>query len=460
LLPWAIFIILYAGTRSSPALAKDAFMGPVDILRKKRDGGRLSADEIGAFVRGVTDRSWPDYQAAALLMAIVLRGMDADETAQLTRAMVASGEKLDFSDLPGPKVDKHSTGGVGDKTSLILAPLVAACGVYVPMMSGRGLGHTGGTLDKLEAIPGFRVHLSLDEFRATLKDIGCALIGATKEIAPADKILYALRDVTATVESIPLITASILSKKVAEGINALVMDVKCGNGAFMKNHADAKALAQSLVANGNANGVKTEALITRMEAPLGVAIGNALEVQECIDILAGKITSGDLRELSLDLAARMVALSGKAADLADARTKIDAALSSGSGLEKFRQIIIRQGGDAAIIEQPTRLPIAKKRHVLKAERGGFITAIHAESFGRACMMLGAGRSRVEDVVDPAVGAILLAQVGQEVHPGDPLADIHYQDGAELAAAQFLFEAAITVGEAPPAKAPLVLETLS
>jgi pyrimidine-nucleoside phosphorylase len=435
-------------------------MGPVDILRKKRDGGRLSADEISAFVKGVTDRSWPDYQASALLMAIVLRGMDKDETAQLTRAMVASGERLSFLELPGPKVDKHSTGGVGDKTSLILAPLVAACGVYVPMMSGRGLGHTGGTLDKLEAIPGFRVHLSLDEFRAALKDVGCALIGATQEIAPADKVLYALRDVTATVESIPLITASILSKKVAEGIDALVMDVKCGNGAFMKNHADAKALAQSLVANGNANGVKTEALITRMDAPLGVTIGNALEVQECIDILAGKITSGALRELSLELAARMVLLGQKAADLADARTKVNTALSSGAGLEKFRAIIARQGGDSKVIEEPHRLPIAKKRHLLKAERGGFITAIHAETIGRACMMLGAGRSRVEDVVDPAVGAVLLVPVGQQTHPGDPLAEIHYQAGAALDAAMFLFESAISLGDAPPQKAPLVHEVLS
>jgi pyrimidine-nucleoside phosphorylase len=435
-------------------------MGTVDILRKKRDGGRLSTDEIDAFVRGVTDRSWPDYQSSALLMAIVLKGMDAGETAHLTRAMVASGEKLDFSDLPGPKVDKHSTGGVGDKTSLILAPLVAACGVYVPMMSGRGLGHTGGTLDKLESIPGFRVHLSLDEFRATLKDIGCALIGATKEIAPADRVLYALRDVTATVESIPLITASILSKKIAEGIDALVMDVKCGNGAFMKNHADARALAQSLVANGNANGVKTQAVITHMDAPLGVTIGNALEVQECIEILNGSIQSGDLRELSLDLSARMIQIVGRTKTLAEARTMIDTALSSGAGLEKFREIIIRQGGDPAVLDDPKKLPQAKKRHLLKAERGGYVTAIHAESFGRACMMLGAGRSRVDDVVDPAVGATLLVEPGKSVHPGDPLAEIHYQGGAQLDAAMFLFESAITLGDAPPAKAPLILEVLS
>lgn len=434
-------------------------MGPVDILRTKRDGKRLAPEQIDAFIRGVTDRSWPDYQSSALLMAILLRGMDEGETAHLTKAMVASGQRLDFSDLPGPKVDKHSTGGVGDKTSLILAPLVAACDCYVPMMSGRGLGHTGGTLDKLEAIPGFRVHLSLDEFRATLREVGCALIGATKEIAPADKILYALRDVTATVESIPLITASILSKKIAEGIDGLVMDVKSGNGAFMKTFADAKALAQSLVANGNANGVTTQAVLTRMDAPLGTHVGNALEVQECIDILNGRTKGGDLRELSLDLAARMVLLGKKAASLAEARTKIDAALSSGAGLEKFRQIIVRQGGDPAVLDDPNRMAVAKKKHLLKAEKSGYVTAIHAESFGRACMMLGAGRSRVEDVVDPAVGAVLLAHVGQPVKIGDPLAEIHYQAGGHLDSAMVLFESAFTLGETAPAASPLILEAI-
>jgi pyrimidine-nucleoside phosphorylase len=435
-------------------------MGSVDILRKKRDGGTLTPAEIDAFVQGVTDRSWPDYQSSALLMAIVLRGMTPDETAHLTRAMVASGVRLSFPELPGPKVDKHSTGGVGDKTSLIVAPLAAACGVIVPMMSGRGLGHTGGTLDKLESIPGFRVHLSLDEFRATLKDIGCALIGATKEIAPADRVLYALRDVTATVESIPLITASILSKKIAEGIDALVMDVKCGNGAFMKTFADARALAQSIVANGNANGVKTQAVITAMDVPLGKAIGNALEVQECIDILNGTITDGDLRELSLDLSARMVLLGGKAKDLKDARSQIDAALSSGKGLEKLREIIAKQSGDSAVIDDPSKLPTSKKRHELKAPRGGYVTGIHAESLGRACMILGAGRSKVEDAVDHAVGTLLQVEMGQTVKAGDAIAEIHYQRDDQLTAALPLFESAFSIGDAPLTASPLVLEVLS
>src|SRR5262245_22126837 len=319
-------------------------MRAVDISRKKRDGGALSAAEIDAFISGVTHETWPDYQASALLMAIVLRGMTADETAALTRAMVHSGIRLDLSDLPGIKVDKHSTGGVGDKTSLILAPLAAACGVIVPKMFGRGLGHSGGTLDKLEAIPGFRVGLSLDEFHIALRKVGCALISQTREIAPADKKLYALRDVTATVENIPLITASIMSKKIAEGIGGLVMDVKCGRGAFMKTHADARTLARSIVANGTANGLRTEALIPAMDQPLGRAVGNALEVRECIDTLKGE-GPPELEALSVELAARMLRLGGLAADLDDARAKVRAALSSGTGLELFLRMVERQGGD-------------------------------------------------------------------------------------------------------------------
>src|SRR5437868_3529571 len=297
---------------------------------------------------------------SALLMAVLLRGLERPELAALTDAMLASGQRISFDSWSTPRVDKHSTGGVGDKVSLVLAPLVAACGVCVPMMSGRGLGHTGGTLDKLEAIPGFRVGLTLPEFRAQLAGVGCALIGQTKEVAPADKILYALRDVTGTVESIPLITASILSKKIAEGIDALVMDVKCGRGAFMKNRADARRLAESLVTIGSASGVRTQALLTAMDVPLGRAVGNALEVIECLETLKGR-GPADLKTLSLLLAARMLHLGGMAATLEEAQSKIQDALTSGRGLEKFRQIIEQQGGDPRIVEDYSRLPAAPQR---------------------------------------------------------------------------------------------------
>src|SRR5438034_6568568 len=307
-------------------------MRAVDVIMKKRDGGALSRDEIRFFVQGVTAGTLPDYQASALLMAVLLRGMTAEETAWLTDAMVHSGVRVDLSDIPGKKVDKHSTGGVGDKTSLILAPLAAACGVVVPMMSGRGLGHTGGTLDKLESIPGFRVDLSLDEMKAALARTGCAMIGQTAQIAPADKQLYALRDVTGTVESIPLISASIMSKKIAEGIDALVLDVKTGSGAFMKTEADSRRLAESLVSIGNASGVRTEAVITRMDAPLGRAVGNALEVIECVEVLKGRGPK-DLTDVSVDLTARMLVLGAAATDRPSAAAKVREAIASGAGLE-------------------------------------------------------------------------------------------------------------------------------
>ena len=433
-------------------------MRAVDILRKKRDGLPLERDEIEAFVSGVTSGAWPGYQASALLMAIVLRGMNADETAHLTRAMVHSGDKLDWSDLPGPKVDKHSTGGVGDKTSLILAPVAAACGCVVPMMSGRGLGHTGGTLDKLESIPGFRVDLSLGEFRAALKNVGCALIGQTREIAPADKILYALRDVTATVESIPLITASIMSKKIAEGIDALVMDVKCGQGAFMKTQADARALAESLVATGQGNNVRTQALITAMDAPLGRAVGNALEVRECIDTLRGN-GPRDLETLSITLAARMVLLGGLAKSLDDAEVKVRDALTSGRGLEKFRQIIAQQGGDPHVVDDVRRLPTAPHQLLVRAERSGFIGALNAELVGLASMLLGAGRDRVEDGVDPAVGVVIQAQRGEWVNAGDALAEVHYRTETRLGEAMARLRQAWQVNDIKPAEMPLILESI-
>ena len=415
----------------------------------------MSRDEIRFFVSGVTDGSLPDYQASALLMAILLRGMTPEETAWLTDAMVHSGVRVDLAAIPGIKVDKHSTGGVGDKTSLILAPLAAACGVPVPMMSGRGLGHTGGTLDKLEAIPGFRVNLSLDEMKAALARVGCAMIGQTAQIAPADKKLYALRDVTGTVESIPLISASIMSKKIAEGIDALVLDVKTGSGAFMKTEADSRRLAESLVSIGNASGVKTEAIITAMDAPLGRAVGNALEVIECIAVLKGS-GPADLIDVSVELTARMLVLGRVAADRSDAERRVRGAIRSGAGLERFRQIIEGQGGDPRVVDDCTRLPMAPNRHRLAAERDGYLTRLDAELVGRASVSLGAGRDRVEDPVDPAVGVVLSAKPGDAVRAGDPLLEVHYRDRARLDTALTLIARAIHIGDSQPASTPLIL----
>ena len=416
---------------------------------KKRDGLALEREEILAFVQGVTTGALPDYQASALLMAILLRGMTTQETAWLTDAMVHSGITVDLSDLPGVKVDKHSTGGVGDKTSLVLAPIAAACGVPVPMMSGRGLGHTGGTLDKLESIPGFRTTLSLDEMRAALERDGCAMLGQTTQIAPADKKLYALRDVTGTVESIPLICASILSKKIAEGIGALVMDVKVGRGAFMKTEADSRRLAESLVSIGNASGVRTEAVITDMDMPLGVAVGNALEVIECLDILKGK-GAADLIDCSIELTLRMLVLGKVASDRDDAEQRVRAAIASGAALERFRRIIEGQGGDPRVVDDYSLLPTAPSRHLVTATRAGYVARLDAELIGRASVMLGAGRDRVEDAVDPAVGIIILAKPGRQVSAGEPILELHYRGQAKLDAALTLIRRAVTIGDAPPA----------
>jgi pyrimidine-nucleoside phosphorylase len=430
-------------------------MRAVDIILKKRDGGALTRREIGLFVAGVTDGTLPDYQASALLMAIVLRGMTAEETAWLTEAMVNSGVRADLSDIPGVKVDKHSTGGVGDKTSLILAPLAAACGVPVPMMSGRGLGHTGGTLDKLEAIPGFRVDLSLAEMKVAMARTGCAMIGQTAQIAPADKALYALRDVTGTVESIPLISASIMSKKIAEGIDALVLDVKTGSGAFMKSAADSRRLAESLVSIGNTSGVKTEAIITAMDAPLGRAVGNALEVIECLDVLKGQ-GPADLIDVSIELTARMLVLGRVAAGRADGERRARGAIASGAGLERLRRIIEAQGGDPRVVDDRSRLPAAPGRHMVEAANEGFVTRVDAELIGRASVALGAGRDRVEDAVDPAVGILVEAKPGDAVRRGDPVLDVHYRDRGRLEAALVLATRAITIGGTRPSIAPLIV----
>ena len=430
-------------------------MRAVDIIASKRDGRTLAREEIRYVVDGVTRGTLPDYQASALLMAILLRGMTREETAWLTDAMVHSGIRVDLGSIPGRKVDKHSTGGVGDKTSLVLAPLAAACGVPVPMMSGRGLGHTGGTLDKLESIPGFRVDLSLDEMKAALARVGCAMIGQTSQIAPADKKLYALRDVTGTVESIPLISASIMSKKIAEGIDALVLDVKTGSGAFMKTERDSRELAESLVSIGNASGVKTEAVITAMDAPLGRAVGNALEVIECIEVLKG-VDSADLVEVSVELAARMLVLGGAADDREAAEKKVRGAIASGAGLERFRRIIEAQGGDPKVIDDYTRLPQAPYHHIVSAPRAGYVRAIDAELVGRASVALGAGRDRVEDPVDPAVGILLAAKPGDAVRAGDPVLELHYRDRGRLEAALRLTGRAIAIDDQAPPRAPLIV----
>jgi pyrimidine-nucleoside phosphorylase len=434
-------------------------MRAVDVIRTKRDGGELTPAQIDSFVTGATTgHGWANYQLSALLMAIVCRGMAPGETAHLTQAMTNSGKRLDLSDIPGPKIDKHSTGGVGDKTSLILGPLAAACGVVVPMMSGRGLGHSGGTLDKLESIPGFRVGLSEEEFRAALRVVGLGMIGQTRDAAPADKTLYALRDVTATVESIPLITASILSKKLSEGISGLVMDVKCGRGAFMKTLPDARALARSLVNVGTANGLRTIALLTAMDAPLGRAVGNSLEVIESIEVLKGNGPQY-VTDLSVLLAARMVRLAGLSGDDATAEALVRAALVSGAGLEVFRRCIEQQGGDPRVIDDYRRLPTAQQCVPLRADRSGYIVAIDAEKVGIAAMILGAGRERAEEGVDHAVGVEVLARPGDWAREGDAIFQVHFRDGSRLARASEALRSAVIISDAPPTPGPLVLEEI-
>ncbi len=434
-------------------------MRAIDVIVRKRDGEALSRAEIGFMVDGVTHGSIPDYQIAAWLMAVVLRGMTAEETAWLTDAMVHSGVRVDLRDIPGVKVDKHSTGGVGDKTSLILAPLAAACGVPVPMMSGRGLGHTGGTLDKLEAIPGFRVTLSLDEMKAALRRTGVAMLGQTAQIAPADKTLYAMRDVTGTVESIPLISASIMSKKIAEGIDALVLDVKTGSGAFMKTREASRRLAESLVGIGNASGVRTEAIITAMDAPLGRAVGNALEVAECIAVLRGG-GPADLIAVSIELTARMLVLGRVATDRADGERQVRAAIASGAGLERLRRIIENQGGDPRVVDDSGRLPTAPFRQIVPAPRAGYVGRVDAGLVGRASVLLGAGRDRITDPVDPAVGVVLLAKPGDAVGGGDGLLELHYRDSARRDAALALLADAVTLHDVAPVPAPLIVDEVS
>jgi pyrimidine-nucleoside phosphorylase len=437
---------------SEPAISPPAVpVRAVDVIRKKRDQLELSREEISSLVQGYTSGDIPDYQAAAWLMAAVIRGLTRAETAALTDAMLRSGDVLDLSDFAASKVDKHSTGGVGDKTSLVLAPVAAAGGLVVPMISGRGLGHTGGTLDKLESIPGFNVNLPVAEFRRVLHACGCCMIGQTAEIAPADRKLYALRDVTGTVESPYLICASIMSKKLAEGIDALVLDVKTGSGAFMKKEEDAVFLAELMVETGERMGKKMVALITDMDQPLGLYVGNSLEVAEVLDVLRGQ-GPADLRELCLELAGWMFHLGGITSSVAQGKSTAAQLIKSGKALDKFREMVELQGGDAHVIDDPSRLPRAKHMLDVTAQSSGYVTAIECEAVGTACVVLGGGREKKEDSVDPAVGMILHKKVGERVTAGESLCTIHYNSESRAQRAKRLLEKSYGIADAPPAQA--------
>jgi len=428
----------------------------VELIRKKRDGKELSRQEIEWIVSAYTRNQVPDYQVSAFLMAALLRGLSHEETAFLTNAMLCSGSVLNFAEIPGSKVDKHSTGGVGDKTSLILAPIVAAGGVNVPMVSGRGLGHTGGTLDKLEAIPGFNVHLDLAEFRRILAKIGCAMIGQTEELAPADKKLYSLRDVTGTVESPSLICASIMSKKLAEGIDGLVLDVKTGSGAFMKDPADSEFLARLMVETGELMGKKMVALITDMDQPLGRYIGNALEVVECVEVLRGNFNgSEDLVELTIELCGWMFLLGGRTKTKDEGRTLALELIKNGKALERFRMLVIEQGGEVQSIDNLARLPQSAYREEVLSAASGFVTSIECERMGVAGVMLGGGRFTIEDSVDPAVGIVLHKKVGDPVAAGEALCTVHYNSPERFSDAMPVIADAYSIGAQRPPERSLV-----
>ncbi len=403
----------------------------VDIIRKKRHGEELSRQEIDWMVAGITSTEVPDYQWSALLMAIFFNGMTAAETTGLTEAMMRSGQIVDLSGIPGWKIDKHSTGGVGDKTSLILAPIVAAAGVSVPMVSGRGLGHTGGTLDKLESIPGFRTDLELHAYKEVLLRCGLVMIGQTAEIAPADKFLYGLRDATATVESIPLIAASIMSKKLAEGIDGLVLDVKTGSGAFMERFADARKLAETMCTIGRSMGKRVVALITRMDEPLGRAVGNAVEVAESLECLRGKGPL-ELMEVTLELAAEMIVMGERARTLDEARRICRGLIADGRARERFRRMIEAQGGDPRVVDNPALLPAARRRIEVTSSRTGVIGRLSARAIGHAVMLLGAGRARIDSKIDPAVGIFLHKKTGEHVKQGEVLCTLLVNDESHLA----------------------------
>ena len=431
-------------------------MNVVELIEHKRDGGKLSADEVRWLIAGFTADTVPDYQMAALLMAILLKGLDGEELASWTDAMLHSGDVLDFSHVAAPKVDKHSTGGVGDKVSIPLAPIVAACGVAVPMMSGRGLGHTGGTLDKLESIPGFRTALDPAEFTRFLARTGLVLAGQSDRLVPADRRIYALRDVTGTVPSIPLIASSIMSKKLAEGLDALVLDVKVGSGAFMKDIARSRELARTMVGIGASYGTPVSALITDMSQPLGAAVGNANEIAESVEVLRGGGPS-DLVEITYRLGVEMLLMAGVAGDRAAARVQMQRAVSDGRAFAKLEEVVVAQGGDPAVLHDTSLLASAPEETVVTAARGGVVTRCDALDLGVAAVRLGAGRATKEEQIDPGVGFTVCAKVGDEVAPGDPLVRIRWREQRRLAEAMPLVERALVIGDGPATPPPLVHE---
>lgn len=431
---------------------------PYEIIKKKRDGGELTREEIFFIIDSFTKGEIPDYQMAAFLMAVYFRKLNDLETALLTQAMQASGKSMDLSSVPGPTVDKHSTGGVGDKVSLPLAPLVAACGGFVPMMSGRGLGHTGGTLDKLESIPGFRVNLSNGEFVSAVREVGCAIIGQTADVAPADKKLYALRDVTATVDSMDLIAASILSKKLAAGPKSLLLDVKTGSGAFMRELDDSRALARLMVAICRNSDRNARALITNMDQPLGEAAGNANEVEESLSVLRGEGPE-DLTTLVVESGARMLEMAGLVKNLDQGRARIRNAITSGAGLDRFRKMLERQGGDPRVVDDPTLLPQAAHRWEETADRSGTLLSIDTTAAGMAVVVLGGGRQKSTDDVDHAVGVRFLKKPGDAVEKGEPVFLIDYNDEERLADCRARLEKAIVIGDGEPRRLPLILEEI-
>ena len=424
------------------------------LIERKRDGAPLTPEEWSALIAGYLDGSIPDYQLSALLMAVVFRGMERAELAALTDAMLASGSRLSFGGWGTPRVDKHSTGGVGDKVSLVLAPLVAACGVAVPMMSGRGLGHTGGTLDKLETIPGFRTALTLAEAKEQVMRIGCALFGQTPEIAPADQRLYALRDVTATVEAIPLIAASIMSKKLAEGLSALILDVKQGSGAFLRTHEQSLELARTMISLGEDRGCPTVALLTAMDRPLGRACGNALETEEAIAALRGE-GPPDLMEVTYALGVEMLLAAGVERTSSKARKKLESAIGSGLAAEKMEQIIEAQGGNPGVVEDPAALPQALAVEVYDAPATGVIVSIEPRTIGRAIVAMGGGRSKVNDTVDPSVGFVISVKPGDKVIAGEPIASVYARDADGIALACDALGRAIVIGDRRTEPLPLV-----